>query len=171
MADSLTDLPAGIGLRPATSSDRGFLLAVYGSTRTEELAVVPWTEEQRLSFIASQFDAQDAYYRQNYPDCEFLVILDDGEQVGRLYLARIEDELRVIDIALLPDRRGRGLGSRVLEWVIDRAAGENRDVTLHVEPWNRAKRLYERLGFESVELRGVYEFMRRARRVQLKTAS
>jgi ribosomal protein S18 acetylase RimI-like enzyme len=173
VADDLMDLPEGIDLQPSEPGDRSSLLAVYESTRTEELAAVPWSEDEKAAFIASQFEAQDTYYRQTYPSADFLVVLADGRRIGRLYLTRIDDELRVIDIALLPDHRGRGIGSSLLASIIALAEREGLAVTLHVEPWNPAKRLYERLGFVSEGLRGIYEFMRRPASTpgQLKTAS
>jgi GNAT superfamily N-acetyltransferase len=161
VADGLTELPSDIELRPTELADRDFLLSVYESTRADELALVRWTEADRIGFIVSQFEAQDTYYRQTYPDAHFFVILVDGERAGRLYLDRIDDELRVIDIALLPGHRGRGIGSGTLGWITTIADREGRSVTLHVEPWNPAKHLYERLGFVSEGARGIYEFMRR----------
>jgi ribosomal protein S18 acetylase RimI-like enzyme len=121
--------------------------------------------------VATQFDAQDAAYRGAYPDGEFLVAVVDGERAGRLYLGRLPGEFRLIDVTLAPSRRRQGIGRALVSWVIARAEDEGRDVTLHVEPWNPAKRLYEQLGFETVELRGIYEFMRRPARAQLNTAS
>ncbi len=161
MADGLTGLPSGIELRPTETADRDFLRSVYESTRVDELALVPWSDADKSAFIGSQFEAQDGYYRQTYPHAQFLVVLVDGEAAGRLYLDRIDDELRVIDIALLPEHRGRGIGSALMAWVTAIADKEGRSVTLHVEPWNPAKHLYERLGFGSEGLRGIYEFMRR----------
>jgi ribosomal protein S18 acetylase RimI-like enzyme len=161
VADGLTDLPPGIELRPTEPDDRDFLLSVYGSTRAEELSLVRWTDADKAAFIASQFEAQDTYYRQMYPDAQFLVVRVEGKRVGRLYLARIEDEFRVIDIALLPAHRRRGIGSALMASIAGLADREGRSVTLHVEPWNPAKRLYERLGFATEGVRGIYEFMRR----------
>ncbi len=171
MVDDLTQLPSGIALRPATAADRAFLVALYGTTRADELSVVPWTDAEKAAFIEMQFHAQDVAYRQSYPDGQFLVVLAAGEPIGRLCLARLDDELRVIDVALVPTRRGKGTGSALMAWVLAQADRDGVAVTLHVEPWNPAKRLYERLGFESLEQRGIYEFMRRPPRPQLKTAS
>jgi ribosomal protein S18 acetylase RimI-like enzyme len=171
VADDLSDLPPTVGLRPAGTDDRAFLIAVYASTRAEELSVVPWTDGERSAFLEAQFEAQDAHYRQVYPDARYLVIERDAEPIGRLSLADLKDELRIIDLALLPAHRGQGIGAALLAVVLERADREDRAVTLHVEPWNPAKRLYERFGFERVETRGIYEFMRRPQVSQLKTAS
>ena len=171
MAHDLSGLPAGVTLRPVKSGDRDFLLHLYGTTREEELALVPWTDGEKAAFVRMQFDAQAASYGDTYPDGEFLVVLLDGDPAGRLYLGRLPGELRLIEIALLPEHRGRGIGTALIAAIVSRAEQDGVDVGLHVEPWNPAKRLYERLGFETVELRGIYEFLRRPARVQLKTAS
>ncbi len=144
---------------PASASDRAFLRSVYGSTRVEELAVLPWSEAEKAVFLDMQFAAQDAGYRQTYPDGRSLVVELDGEPIGRLFLARLPDELRIVDIALLPGYRGRGIGRGLLRSVLAEGATEGRRVTLHVEPWNPALQLYERLGFAPVEMHGIYCFM------------
>lgn len=154
----------GIELRPATDDDRAFLLAVYASTRAEELAVVPWTDEQKAAFVQMQFEAQDASYHQSYPEADFSVVRREGVDVGRLYVARGEAEVLLIDIALLPEHRGRGIGSQLLGDLLESADRDGLPVTLHVEPWNRARRLYERLGFESRGVSGPYESMVRPTR-------
>ena len=164
MADRLTADLAVLELRPATADDRDFLVAVYASTRADELSVVPWTDVDKAAFVAMQFDAQDAYYRQVYPDAEFLVVIRDGVAVGRLSLARFEDEIRIIDVALLAQHRGRGTGSRLLADVIAEADASGLAVRLHVEPWNPAMRLYERLGFRPVAEQGLYMRMERSPR-------
>jgi ribosomal protein S18 acetylase RimI-like enzyme len=120
---------------------------------------VPWTDEQKQSFLRMQFDAQDSYYRQVYADARFLVVTLDDEPIGRLYVARLADELLVIDIALLPQHRGAGVGSRLMSDVITEAAAAGIAVTLHVESWNPARRLYERLGFRTVETGQIYDKM------------
>jgi ribosomal protein S18 acetylase RimI-like enzyme len=173
VADGLTDLPPGIELRLTEPGDRDFLLAVYGSTRADELALVPWSQTEKAAFVASQFEAQDLAYHQTYPDAQFLLVVADGQRIGRLYLDRVDDELRVIEIALLPEHRGRGIGSGLMTSIAALADREGRSVTLHVEPWNPAKRIYERLGFASEGVSGIYEFMRRpaTTAAQLKTAS
>ena len=160
----------GITLRPAVEDDRTFLFWVYSSTRADELAVVPWTDEQKGAFLRMQFDAQDSWYHQVYPDGTFLVVLREGTPIGRLYVARLSTEVIVVDIALIPEHRGQGIGSRLLADVLAAADRDALPITLHVEPWNPARRLYERLGFETKEQGEVYETMVRPAR-QLNTAS
>src|SRR5688572_27152662 len=96
-----------IQFRPITADDTPFLRRVYGTTREEEMQRVPWTEEQKTAFVDMQFAAQKAHYETFYPDCEFLVIELEGERIGRLYIDRGETDIEIIDIALLPEHRGR----------------------------------------------------------------
>jgi GNAT superfamily N-acetyltransferase len=138
----------GIATRPARAGDDPFLSDVYASTRAEELSVVPWSDSQKRAFLQSQFDAQRRDWTVRYPDASFLVVERDGEPVGRLYVTRLGDgELRVIDIALLPEHRGHGIGTRLMQQLIDQADAEGRTLSLHVERWSPAIRLYTRLGF------------------------
>jgi ribosomal protein S18 acetylase RimI-like enzyme len=159
VAHGLSDLPSGITLRPVSSSDRDFLLHVYASTREEELAPVPWTEAQKAAFIEQQFEAQDRHYREHYAGASLDVVEWDGAPAGRLYVARWTDEIRIIDIALLPEFRGRGIGTRLLRGLLDEAARARRRVSIHVEKHNPALRLYARLGFAPIADRGVYLLM------------
>ena len=140
-----------LSLRPAVDADRPLLFELYAASRADELARVAWSDEQKTAFLEHQFQAQDADYKERRPDAEFLVVEWDGEPVGRLYRTMLDGpngrELRVMDIALLPQWQGRGIGSSLLEDVIAEADRAGVPVTLHVERWNRAVKLYERLGF------------------------
>ena len=144
------------GLRTAGAEDRDFLLRVYASTRAEELSVVDWSDEQKAAFVQQQFEAQDAYYREHYDPATFDVIEVDGETAGRLYVARWEDEIRIMDIALVPEHRGHGIGTALLCDLLDEGARTGKRVSIHVEQNNPAKRLYEQLGFVEAGERGVY---------------
>ncbi len=145
--------------RPITDSDRTFLLKLYGSTRTDELALTGWTEDQKKEFLNQQFSAQHTYYQENFPNASFLIIQDGETPVGRIYTDRRPDEIRLIDIALLPDYRGRGLGTALLEELIAEASKAGKPLRIHVEKFNPALRLYERLGFRHIADSGVYFLM------------
>lgn len=151
---------AGLAFRPIAESDLPFLARVYASTRAEELAPVPWSDEQKAAFCAQQFAAQHAHYQQTYRGADWLIMLHRGEAVGRLYVVEWEREHRIIDIALLPEHRGKGLGTAVMQDLLDRAAAHGKGVSIHVEQFNPAQRLYQRLGFSKVGEHGVYELMR-----------
>lgn len=151
----------GIGYRAATDDDRPFLAAVYAATRTEELAVTGWPDELKAKFLAQQFDAQHRHYRAHYPDAEWLVIERGGEAIGRLYVEEWSDQVRIIDIALLPTHRGRGIGGAILDDVIEQADRAGKAVSIHVERSNPAMRLYLRLGFVKTGESGVYDLMGR----------
>jgi ribosomal protein S18 acetylase RimI-like enzyme len=154
---------ASVTLRAATAEDDVFLRRLYASTREDELAVVDWSEEQKTAFLTMQFDAQSSYYRAHYPDAHFDIIEVEGVAAGRLYVFAGASELRVIDIALLPQYRNRGLGASLMRNILRSASETGRVVTIHVEVNNPARHLYERLGFAPIEERGVYLLMRWAR--------
>lgn len=148
-----------IGLRPIAPADRAFLCSVYAGTRAEELALVQWSDAQKQAFVAMQFDAQHSYYQQHYPRASFDLLLLDGQPIGRLYVARHSSEIRIVDIAIVPAYRGQGIGSAVLAALLAEGARAGLPVTIHVERFNRALRLYERLGFRQIEDKGVYLLM------------
>jgi ribosomal protein S18 acetylase RimI-like enzyme len=152
-------LPDAVTLRPITPEDGSFLFALYASTRDEELKVVPWSDEQKAAFLQMQFLAQHNYYQQTYTDTAFDVIQLEGESVGRLYVSRWPEEMRIVDIALLPPWRGRGIGGALLRALQDEAREAAKPLTIHVERNNPALRLYERLGFAEREDKGVYLFL------------
>jgi GNAT superfamily N-acetyltransferase len=152
-------LDSRITLRPAAPEDRDFLLRVYASTREEELATTSWDEAQKQSFLAAQFSAQDTWYRERYAGAALDVILADGVPAGRFYVHRREREIRLMDIALLPEHRGRGIGTALLNDLFAEATAAGKTVTIHVELFNPARRLYERLGFTQIGEHGVYHLM------------
>jgi ribosomal protein S18 acetylase RimI-like enzyme len=154
-------MSAVVELRPVEPGDKDFLYRVYASTRAEELAVVPWDETQRNGFLRSQFEAQDRWYREHYTRASYEIVLIDGELAGRLYLHRGDSEIRIVDIALLPEHRGNGVGSSLLRDLLAEADAAGKRVTVHVEHLNPALRIYERLGFSIAEDKGVYLFLER----------
>jgi ribosomal protein S18 acetylase RimI-like enzyme len=145
-----------VALRPVQDADEPFLLRVYAGTRAEELAPVPWTAEEKAAFVAQQFAAQTAHYAQHYDGMSADVILVDDVPAGRLLVARWDEEIRIVDISILPELRGRGAGSILLRELLDEARAANKRLSIHVERENRALGLYERLGFRRVGEHGVY---------------
>ena len=151
--------PEEVALRAVEPDDRDFLLAVYASARANELDRVAWPPGQRAAFLKQQFAAQDATYRARYPAGDFRIIELDGTAIGRLYVGRLPGEIRVVDIALLPAYRGQGIGTRLIEDLMAEATAVGSAVTLYVEAFNPAHRLYGRLGFRTIGEHGVYELL------------
>jgi ribosomal protein S18 acetylase RimI-like enzyme len=151
---------AGLTFRPIADADLPFLARVYASTRAEEIAVTPWTDQQKAAFLDMQFHAQHTHYQQYYPEADWLVTMRAGEDIGRLYIERWPSQHCIIDIAFLPEHRGKGLGDALLRDLMDEAAAAGKAVSIHVEKYNPAMRLYRRLGFKTEEDKGVYDLMR-----------
>jgi GNAT superfamily N-acetyltransferase len=144
-----------IALRPVRPDDWTFLLALYASTREVELALVDWDAAQKATFVEMQFGAQHAYYQEHYAGAAFDVILVGAQPAGRLYIHRRDDEIRIMDIALLPEYCNRGIGTTLLHGLQSEAAAAGKPLRIHVERFNPALRLYERLGFHPIADRGV----------------
>ena len=157
--NAVTELADRIALRPVADADRPFLLALYASTRQDELDLVAWGEGQREAFVRMQFDLQDAEYRRLSPGGRFDVVEVAGQPVGRLYVDLLPGELRIVDISLLPAFRGQGIGRALLIALQCEAAASGSSVSLHVEMHNRAAGLYERLGFATTAEHGVHRLM------------
>jgi ribosomal protein S18 acetylase RimI-like enzyme len=150
----------GLTFRPIADADLPFLARVYASTRTKELAGTPMTEEQKAAFLEAQFRLQHAHYQKHYPEADWLVTTHEDEDIGRLYIERWPSQHRIIDIAFLPERRGKGFGEALLRDLLEEAAAAGKAVSIHVEKYNPAMRLYRRLGFATEEDKGVYDLMR-----------
>ena len=143
-----------ITLRDATAEDEGFLRQVYACTRAEEMALVPWTEEQREAFLRFQFDAQDSYYRSQFPEAAYQIILKDGAPVGRLYVYRNSTDMRILDITILPEHRAAGVGTSLIRDLQAEAEESNQPLNIWVENFNRSQSLFKRLGFLIVQEEG-----------------
>jgi len=153
-----------ISLRPATDADYDFMRGLYESARAEEMTRFPFDEAQKKVFLDQQFSAQFEHYGIHYPTCERNIVERNGEPIGRFWIDEWRDQIRIGDIALMPEYRGSGIGSQLLHQVLDRGDAVGKPVTIHVEGFNPALRLYQRLGFEKVDTNGVYYLMRRAPR-------
>jgi ribosomal protein S18 acetylase RimI-like enzyme len=155
------DLAAlGVSLRPRRAEDLEFVRDVYVAYRWEEVSATGWPEPVRIAFLHDQHRFQDAHYTKNYEGAAWGIVEVAGERAGRLYLFLAGSDLRIVDIALMPAFRNRGLGTALIHAVFQmaREAGLSR-VSIHVEQNNPALRLYERLGFRMIEPRGIYFLM------------
>jgi ribosomal protein S18 acetylase RimI-like enzyme len=153
--EETTEQAAAVALRPVAASDEAFLLAVYAAARADEMARVPWSLPQKEAFIKMQFDAQQAHYRTHNPNASHEVILLSGQSIGRLYVARRDREIRILDITILPDHRNRGIGTPLIEELMREAALADKPLRIYVESFNPSHRLFDRLGFSKTEDDGV----------------
>lgn len=137
-----------IKLRPVSDHDEAFLRDVYASSRDAEVAAFGWDEVQRAAFLAMQFSIQQRAYAMQYPLARTSVILCDHVPAGRMIVERLDGEISLTDIAVLPDFRGRGIASALIRELQAEAAAAAKPVTLHVDRGNTAAfKLYEKLGF------------------------
>jgi ribosomal protein S18 acetylase RimI-like enzyme len=148
-----------VTLRSAQLDDEHFLFDLYCSTRAEEIAAWGWNETQNLQFLELQFRAQKTGYAQ-YPNVDHRIILADGTPVGRLLVSRRENEIILVDIALLTQHRGRRIGGTVIRELLEEATRTGSVIQLHVEKSNRALQLYLRMRFEIVGDAGSHWLMR-----------
>ena len=149
-----------ITLRPVAEADGELLLELYTSSRAQELAVVPWTSEQKKVFVEMQFKAQQSHYKAEYPQAEHSMICLDGVPVGRVYLDRRAEKFQILDITVLPQQRNAGVGSHVLRQIMEEATGSGKPVSIYVETFNPSLRLFERLGFLRAQEMGMHFLMK-----------
>ena len=156
------ELPDGgkVELRPVTDNDDQFLLSLYASTREEELSQVEWAEGQKESFLRWQFDVQRQEYSARFPDAAYHVILVDELPAGRIWVGTDDVQVRLLDIALLPEFQNRGVGTALLHRLMDQAAKAGKALRHMVFMLNSdAHRFYERLGFTVIDDLGAYRHM------------
>jgi ribosomal protein S18 acetylase RimI-like enzyme len=145
-----------LDLQPVRAEDEAFLFELYASTRADEMALVGWDKPQQESFLRMQFKAQQSSYAMQFPNADYRIIVHDGRVAGRLIVDRSGEDILLIDIALLPEFRSAGIGSVLMKQLMVEAAGAQKPIKLHVETFNRARRLYERLGFRPTGDNGIY---------------
>lgn len=156
---SSPNIGARVVLRPVTPADHEFLLDAYASTRAEEMSLVPWTEDQKRTFVGAQFNAQQEHYQTRYPAAAHQMILWNDRRVGQLYLARLDTEIRIVDLLLLPSERNKGIGTYLITRLQAEAEQCAKPLKVYVESFNPSIRLFERLGFSRAELQGVHILM------------
>lgn len=141
-------------LRPVQEADEELLLELYASTRTDEMALVPWDAAQKLAFVQMQFRAQQKHYQAYFPRAAHEMIEVEEQPVGRLYVDRRETEIRILDVTLLPQARGHGIGTQILLDLMKEADHRNQSCSIYVESFNRSLGLFQRLGFVKTEESG-----------------
>jgi ribosomal protein S18 acetylase RimI-like enzyme len=162
----------GYALRRARARDRSFQRALFATARPDAALIARWPPVQRDAFLDQQFALQDIHYRRVYAAADFLLVTHGGAPIGRLIVHKGRREWRVVDIGFVPERRGQGLGTALLRCVQDScAAAGAATLNLQVEFGNRARGLYDRLGFVQTGDTGSHIEMVWQTGRQLKTAS
>jgi ribosomal protein S18 acetylase RimI-like enzyme len=147
-------------LCPVQEEDEALLLEIYSSTRADEMALLPWDAVQKQTFLQMQFSAQKKHYRMYFSHATHEMILAEGQPIGRLYVDRRETEIRILDITLLPEIRGRGIGTLVIQELMKEAEHENKFISIYVESFNRSLGLFHKLGFVKTEESGASWLMK-----------
>lgn len=148
-----------IKLRPVAPGDEAFLLSVYSSTRADEMALVPWDEAQRAAFLKMQFNAQQQHYQSHFPEARYEIIERAEQAVGRLYVLRTDEFMRILDLTVLPEHRNAGIGTQLITELIGEAVAVRKPLRIYVESFNPSLRLFERLGFQKAGEQGMHFLM------------
>lgn len=151
---------ANATLRPVEPADEPFLLELYAATRADEMALVPWSDEQKHLFIQQQFNAQQEHYQKQYPGASHDIIICDQRRIGRLYVARLSAEIRIVDLTVAAAERNRGIGTGLIRELMPEAASSSRPLTIYVENFNPSVQLFRRLGFSAAEEQGMHVLMK-----------
>lgn len=146
-------------MQEISDADFSFLKVVYRSTRENELTLMNWTEIQKNNFIEFQFKAQQSYYINQFPDLKLYLIKNNTTKMGRLYIWRNSNEIRIVEITLLPKFQNQGIGSSILKKLIEESDRQKKIITIHVIRENPAIHLYKRFGFINEKEEGIYYFM------------
>jgi ribosomal protein S18 acetylase RimI-like enzyme len=149
--------PAGvIRLRPEGEADREFRYQLFCDSRQPEFALLLPPDIFR-QVMAQQFQAQTVSYETQFPQAQFDIIELAGRPIGRMIVDRPGDRLHIVDQAIVPELRSRGIGSAIMRALMDEAAARHVPVTLHVASTNDpSMRLYLRLGFVPTETTPLY---------------
>lgn len=140
-----------LAVRPALPQDEIFLYELYSAIRTPEFLLAPITVDQREHLIRMQFRGQMSAYAQAYPNSCYHIVLLDGKSVGRLWVAQLEREFHLVDIAMHPGVQKKGIGTALVQRLQQEAAAARLPITSCVSRFNPGSlRFHQRLGFSIV---------------------
>lgn len=160
MADFRPTSYRGVKLCTASENDSELLYQIFASSQEELItALANLNKTQQETFVRFQFETRQSQYRKNYTDVRFDLILMGGNAIGNIYVAQFFNEIRLVDITLLPEFRNRGIGYALINDLLDEAKRLQKKVTLHVQQGNPALQLYDRLGFFETGEQGIYKRM------------
>ena len=154
-------MTAGLSLRSVGPEDQKLLLVLFESAREKELALVAWNADRRRNFIETQFRAQQQHYQKHFPHRDHHIVMLNGKPAGMTDIARSAEEIRVLDIIILPEHRNAGIGTELMRNLMSEADQLGKTLRLCVEKFNPACSLYTRLGFSVTEDTGVHYLMER----------
>ncbi len=154
-------MSAVFNLVPVCDADEDFLNELYAATRAEEMAVVPWSDEQKRTFLNAQFEAQTLYYREQYPNASFDIVKVGGKPIGRFYRAELVDEIRIIDLYLLPEHFDRAIYIKLIETVLLQGDAANKPVQIYLESFSASTEIFASMGFQLIGEHGIYFLWRR----------
>lgn len=152
----------GLSLRPATPNDELFLYRLVYENLTESLMASAWDPTVREPLLKMQIEGQRASYAAQFPSADYAIIMYDGEAIGRLILDRTQESHYLVDITILKKFRNAGIGTWLMRAICTEAELVRKPLRLQVFVINRAKALYQRLGFRMIEDRQVTWVMERA---------
>jgi len=141
-----------ISLRPVVlPDDEEFLIALYYTCR-EDLQMLQIDEAQKRNISLMQYIAQKQHYEKQFPPAGNDIILLDGKEVGRLWIARFEKEIVGVEFIILPEYRNHKIGTKLLKDLFAEAVATRRDFNFYVLKMNhKAQRLYKRLNCEFID--------------------
>lgn len=144
--------PLDLSLRPAQAKDEPFLRAVHDAGRAWDLQILRNQLDDHAwdALLKQQYDAQHADYFNRRALARYAVVEWCGTGIGRIYADFSEAEIRLVDLIILPEYRGRGIASIIVRGLCSEAAKRRVPMRLHVHPMNPARRLYARLGFREI---------------------
>lgn len=154
-------MAGNLSSRPVRPKDGAFLLALFSSARKNELDSLNWDAGRRQAFLEMQFNAQQSHYQKHFPLRDHRIVLLNSHPIGMTDIARRKKEIRVLDIILKPENRNSGLGTQLMQNLLDEADQSGRPIRLYVEKFNPALNLYKRLDFSIIEDTGVHYHMER----------
>jgi len=163
-------MTADLSLRSVGPEDQNLLLALFASAREKELALVDWSDDRRRVFLETQFRAQQEHYQKHFSHRDHHIVMLNGRPVGMTDIARSDQEIRVLDVIILPEFRNTGIGTELMQDLLVEADHLGKTLRLYVEKFNPAFRLYTRLGFTVIEDTGVHYLMERLSELDKKTS-
>jgi ribosomal protein S18 acetylase RimI-like enzyme len=139
-------------LRPESGPDEPFLRRLIVETIAGELGALQWPEPMRSHLLGIQYTARRQSHRTNFPEGASYIIDADGTDAGWIVVTALPQQIQLVEIMVLQELRGRGIGTAAIRQVLASAAAAAKPVRLSVNVTNHAAiGLYQRLGFHRID--------------------